>query len=481
MDEVVVDVQIRVIDVRNKVVVIDLRDQVANYPLLRHVSYEVVFVVIEDLEVQASLSRHIAHNKECQGNWQTLQVEREFNILKPKLNGEDKTIKANNLKDLSIALILSLCNLFIMNVTSHEDVHIDEGGSSDPPPTNENHDADFDTGYDNDFEGGSPKRYGRYFRGYDDIVSKWKNSILPKVAAFSVVYDGVQRMDENGSSDLCAASGPNCQVYGKRNRTSPSSSQNNVNQVVLQIEDVPINEGGSSVPLTTNENHEADFDIGYENDFEGSSLAPSPRSPSRVRPKKKAKGGVSEFEEDMKQAIINLAKGGFSKNKGPSADECHEKLKIIGLESNDLLYLAAFLIFSQPRGNYRDTWMTLPSDPDVWEGTTHNARILNEALIDPEADFLMPYLDKYYLCDAAYRHTRGLWHHIRMLVIILFGWERISDEFFPLYDHREVHGSSNSQDDNVVNEDVQPYGSAADQEYMTSLRDSIAAQCPLMF
>ncbi|GKG12721.1 hypothetical protein Tco_0346958, partial [Tanacetum coccineum] len=88
-----------------------------------------------------------------------------------------------------------------------------------------------------------------------------------------------------------AASGPNCQVYGKRNRTPPSSSQNNVNQVVLQIEDVPINEGGSSVPLTTNENH--------ENDFEGSSLVP-PRSPSRVRPKKKAKGGVSEFKEDMK-------------------------------------------------------------------------------------------------------------------------------------------------------------------------------------
>ncbi|GKE04309.1 hypothetical protein Tco_1396327 [Tanacetum coccineum] len=55
--------------------------------------------------------------------------------------------------------------------------------------------------------------------------------------------------------------------------------------------------------------------------------------------------------------------------------------------------------------------------------------------------------------------------------------ERLSDEFFPLYDHREVHGSSNSQDDNV-DEDVQPYGSAADQKYMTSLRDSIAAQCP---
>ncbi|GKB25576.1 hypothetical protein Tco_0864977 [Tanacetum coccineum] len=37
------------------------------------------------------------------------------------------------------------------------------------------------------------KDMGGTIRGYDAIVSKWKNSILPKVAAFSVVYDGVQR------------------------------------------------------------------------------------------------------------------------------------------------------------------------------------------------------------------------------------------------------------------------------------------------
>ncbi|GKA65206.1 hypothetical protein Tco_0764913 [Tanacetum coccineum] len=46
------------------------------------------------------------------------------------------------------------------------------------------------------------KDMGGTIREYDAIVSKWKNSIRPKVAAFSVVYDGVQRMDENGSSDL---------------------------------------------------------------------------------------------------------------------------------------------------------------------------------------------------------------------------------------------------------------------------------------
>ncbi|GKB10437.1 hypothetical protein Tco_0844360 [Tanacetum coccineum] len=46
------------------------------------------------------------------------------------------------------------------------------------------------------------KDMGGTIREYDAIVSKWKSSIRPKVAAFSVVYDGVQRMDENGSSDL---------------------------------------------------------------------------------------------------------------------------------------------------------------------------------------------------------------------------------------------------------------------------------------
>ncbi|GJW38951.1 hypothetical protein Tco_0064796 [Tanacetum coccineum] len=42
------------------------------------------------------------------------------------------------------------------------------------------------------------KDMGGTIREYDAIVSKWKSSIRPKVAAFSDVYDGVQRMDENG-------------------------------------------------------------------------------------------------------------------------------------------------------------------------------------------------------------------------------------------------------------------------------------------
>nr|GEV22072.1 7-deoxyloganetin glucosyltransferase-like [Tanacetum cinerariifolium] len=39
-------------------------------------------------------------------------------------------------------------------------------------------------------------------RGYDAIVSKWKNSIRLKVASFSFVSDSVRRTNENGSFDL---------------------------------------------------------------------------------------------------------------------------------------------------------------------------------------------------------------------------------------------------------------------------------------
>ncbi|GKD27603.1 hypothetical protein Tco_1233817 [Tanacetum coccineum] len=44
-----------VVDVKNKVVVIGLRDPEANYSCLKHTGHEVVYVVMEVLEVQASL------------------------------------------------------------------------------------------------------------------------------------------------------------------------------------------------------------------------------------------------------------------------------------------------------------------------------------------------------------------------------------------------------------------------------------------
>nr|GFA94758.1 hypothetical protein [Tanacetum cinerariifolium] len=49
-------VQIRVVDAQSEVVVMDLKDPVANYQWLKHVSYKVVFVVVEVLKVQALLT-----------------------------------------------------------------------------------------------------------------------------------------------------------------------------------------------------------------------------------------------------------------------------------------------------------------------------------------------------------------------------------------------------------------------------------------
>ncbi|KAF5178634.1 Dde_4 domain-containing protein [Thalictrum thalictroides] len=42
-----------------------------------------------------------------------------------------------------------------------------------------------------------------------------------------------------------------------------------------------------------------------------------------------------------------------------------------------------------------------------WEGVAHDARILNETVRDPDFNFPMPPADKYYLCDAAYTHSKG--------------------------------------------------------------------------
>nr|GEX33881.1 hypothetical protein [Tanacetum cinerariifolium] len=70
MELEVVDVQIRVVDVRNEVVADaqireegvrhvvvakDLKGPVANYPRLTHMSYEVIKFIVEVLEIQASL------------------------------------------------------------------------------------------------------------------------------------------------------------------------------------------------------------------------------------------------------------------------------------------------------------------------------------------------------------------------------------------------------------------------------------------
>ncbi|GJQ90606.1 hypothetical protein Tco_0001745 [Tanacetum coccineum] len=43
---------------------------------------------------------------------------------------------------------------------------------------------------------------GEKIRRYDVVALKWKQSLRPKIAKFSVVYERVKQRDENWSSDL---------------------------------------------------------------------------------------------------------------------------------------------------------------------------------------------------------------------------------------------------------------------------------------
>ncbi|GJY52624.1 hypothetical protein Tco_0443471 [Tanacetum coccineum] len=43
---------------------------------------------------------------------------------------------------------------------------------------------------------------GQNIRRYDAVALKWKQSLRPKIAKFTAVYERVKERDENGSSDL---------------------------------------------------------------------------------------------------------------------------------------------------------------------------------------------------------------------------------------------------------------------------------------
>ncbi|KAL8200327.1 hypothetical protein R6Q57_011666 [Mikania cordata] len=65
----------------------------------------------------------------------------------------------------------------------------------------------------------------------------------------------------------------------------------------------------------------------------------------------------------MRQALQYLIKG----KEGPTVAECYEKLKLVGLDPVDPLFLAAFHIFGVSTG-MREAWMTLLDIPEVLRG-----------------------------------------------------------------------------------------------------------------
>ncbi|KAI7739219.1 hypothetical protein M8C21_027113, partial [Ambrosia artemisiifolia] len=139
---------------------------------------------------------------------------------------------------------------------------------------------------------------------------------------------------------------------------------------------------------------------------------PTPEHTPKPNPKKKAKISKSsisddELARDMQKALQYLIKGKEGPTVVEQVVECSEKLKLVGLNPVDPLFLAAYHIFGVS-SDMRAAWMALPEIPEVlkgwivmtsaslgliticWEGVAHDARILSKTLSDPHAPFPIP-------------------------------------------------------------------------------------------
>ncbi|GKE53983.1 hypothetical protein Tco_1489139 [Tanacetum coccineum] len=136
------------------------------------------------------------------------------------------------------------------------------------------------------------------------------------------------------------------------------SSQNFGVKLVEVVDDVnSLNKEGGSLAAIENVNLDAGYDSGFE---DGSSKEPNV---SRGRRNKKSKkdSELDELEETMKSEIANIT---AQENQGPTMEECHEKLKRMRLEPDDLIYLAALGIFCQSK-SYREACVLLLSVSNV--------------------------------------------------------------------------------------------------------------------
>lgn len=95
--------------------------------------------------------------------------------------------------------------------------------------------------------------------------------------------------------------------------------------------------------------------------------SPSDAPPSVERPRKKAKASnptppisMDQLALDVHNALQHLVKG----KDGPTVDECYQRLKLVGLDPSDPLFVAAFQIFGTS-ADMREAWMTLPAIPEL--------------------------------------------------------------------------------------------------------------------
>nr|GEY09746.1 hypothetical protein [Tanacetum cinerariifolium] len=101
-----------------------------------------------------------------------------------------------------------------------------------------------------------------------------------------------------------------------------------------------------NVSVDSQEN-EITNDTSYDSGCESGSPVSTCSSSNRIyqtRPKKKSRNmiNLTDLEVHMLKAIAILTN---ERDKGPTIDDCHEKLKGPGLEHTDPMYLAAFTLF----------------------------------------------------------------------------------------------------------------------------------------
>ncbi|XP_052625019.1 uncharacterized protein LOC128132471 [Lactuca sativa] len=224
------------------------------------------------------------------------------------------------------------------------------------------------------------------------------------------------------------------------------------------------------------------------------SFNPNPNIPGHNRRLRRVfKGAVGALDDTLIHVVVPAKKQDLYRSRGKG--DCYQNVLAIC----DFNMIFTFVVTG-------------------WEGVAHDSRILSEAVADPQASFPFPPPDKYYLCDAAYAHTRGFmapyrnvryWlgdfrqrhaltnkekfnhGHAKLRNVIERAFGVLKARFpilkrmapFPFVTQRNIAMDEPNvpfRNNNVAIDDdedeIPTHGIAADREYMTQLRDEIADQ-----
>ncbi|KAL8268961.1 hypothetical protein R6Q59_002759 [Mikania micrantha] len=168
--------------------------------------------------------------------------------------------------------------------------------------------------------------------------------------------------------DLCAALFDGNAATGNRKWSSTqttsivgSSSIHRVQQFLLMDTE---DDAGTSQHNTPEQTTDPSFEPTREPSLDPThEPSPQPNPNKRPRTSKSTSISADDLANDMKKALQYLING----NEGPTVLECSDKLKLVGLDPVDPLFLAAYHIFGVSTG-MREACMALPYLPEVLKG-----------------------------------------------------------------------------------------------------------------